>query len=52
MNKNKAKLTCKQRKAFYKEETETAKLYKKLGFKAQGKQEEKHAEFFRKQPCR
>jgi hypothetical protein len=35
-------------KGFVKEEKETAKLYKKLGYPTQGKQEAEHAKFFKK----
>jgi len=42
------KANKRQLKAFTKEEFKTAKLYKSLGFKRQGKQEYSHAKFFGK----
>jgi hypothetical protein len=50
--KTKPKLSCKQKTAFIKEEKQTAKLYRKLGFPTQGRQEQNHSQFFKKQPCR
>lgn len=44
----KHKVTKKKLKAFAKEEKKTARLYKKLGFKTQGKQEAMHSKYFAK----
>jgi len=41
------KLTKSKLKGFIKEETTTSKLYQKLGFKKQAKQEKAHATFFK-----
>lgn len=46
------KATKRQLKAFAKEEVKTARLYRKLGFKAQGRQEAAHAKFFKKEAMR
>jgi hypothetical protein len=42
-------ISLKRLEAFIREEKATSKLYKKLGFKKQGRQEAKHAKFFKKQ---
>ena len=42
------KLSKKKLLGFYREEMQTAKEYRKLGFRRQGMQEAEHARFFKK----
>ena len=43
------KTKCSMLREFIKEEAQTSKLYKRLGFAKQGNQEKEHSMFFKKQ---
>lgn len=44
----KRKVSAKKLRAFAREEKSTARLYRRLGFKSQARQEARHAAFFKK----